>query len=93
MKRTPDQILRITGSLVMSGFMSTALSGMFSFLQFGVSLDWLRVWGESILIAWPVAASLDMMFGAHIRRLSAAVSRRISVMHENVGTIFLAKRR
>jgi hypothetical protein len=77
----------------MSGFMSTALSGMFSFLQFGVSLDWLRVWGESILIAWPVAASLDLMFGAHIRKLSASVSRRISVLDGKGGTTVIAERR
>lgn len=81
MKLSPDQSQRVMGSLLMCGFMSTALSGMFSFLQFGVSLDWLFVWGRSILIAWPVAVSLDLIFGAHIRNLAGSLAKRIWLLH------------
>ena len=65
---------RLSGSLVMSSFMSMALSGVFSFLEFGFSWAWLQVWGHSILIALPVAFSLDMMFGDKLRLLSGRIA-------------------
>ena len=70
----PDRLQRLAGSLVMSAFMSMALSGVFSLLEFGVSWLWLRVWGQSILIALPIAFSLDMMFGDSLRFFSKRVA-------------------
>ncbi|SHL78729.1 Protein of unknown function [Roseovarius marisflavi] len=61
---------RLSSSLVMSSFMSMALSGVFSLLEFGISWLWLQVWGQSILIALPIAFSLDMIFGDKLRFLS-----------------------
>lgn len=69
---------RLSTTLVMSGFMSTALSGVFTYLEFGLSLNWLANWGQSILIAWPIAMGLDLAFGSHLRRLSGALSQSIS---------------
>jgi hypothetical protein len=69
---------RLSGSLVMSSFMSMALSGVFSLLELGVSWSWLQVWGQSILIALPIAFSLDMMFGAKLRLLSAKLADKAS---------------
>lgn len=65
---------RLSGSLVMSSFMSMALSGVFSFLEFGISWTWLQVWGQSILIALPIAFSLDMMVGDKLRLLSGKLA-------------------
>jgi len=65
---------RLSGSLVMSFFMSMALSGVFSFLEFGISWTWLQAWGQSILIALPIAFSLDMMFGDTLRLLSGKLA-------------------
>lgn len=63
-------IHRLTGSFVMSAFMSMALSGVFSLLEFGVSWTWLRTWGQSILIALPIAFVLDMILGEKLRALA-----------------------
>lgn len=65
---------RLSGSLVMSSFMSVALSGVFSLLEFGVSSLWLQSWGKSILIALPIAFSLDMVFGNKLRLLSGRLA-------------------
>lgn len=65
---------RLSGSLVMSSFMSMALSGVFSPLEFGISWTWLQVWGRSILIALPIAFSLDMIFGNKLRLLSGKLA-------------------
>ncbi|MBV6636763.1 DUF2798 domain-containing protein [Mameliella sp. AT18] len=58
----------------MSTFMSAALSGVFSLLEFGLSIQWLQVWGQSILIALPIAFSLDMVFGDKLRFLSGKLA-------------------
>lgn len=65
-----ERLQRLAGSLVMSSFMSIALSGVFSLLEFGISWLWLQVWGKSILIALPIAFTLDMIFGGSLRFLS-----------------------
>jgi len=65
---------RLSGSLVMSSFISMALSGVFSFLEFGLSWTWLHVWGQSILIALPIAFSLDMILGDKLRALSGKLA-------------------
>lgn len=65
---------RISAAIVMSGFMSTALSGVFTWLEFGLSLKWLVNWSYAITIAWPVAAGLDLVFGAGLRRLSSGLA-------------------
>lgn len=69
---------RLSGSLVMSSFMSMALSGVFSLLEFGLSIQWLQVWGQSILIAVPIAFSLDMIFGNRLRVLSAKLADKVA---------------
>lgn len=69
---------RLSGSLVMSSFMSMALSGVFSFLEFGLSTQWLQVWAHSILIAIPIAFSLDMIFGDKLRLLSGKLAAKVA---------------
>ena len=68
------RLQRLSRSFVMSAFMSMALSGVFSLLEFGVSWMWLQAWGQSILIALPVAFTLDMVFGDKLRFLSARLA-------------------
>lgn len=68
------RLKRLSGSLLISSFMSAALTGMFSFLDFGLSWMWLQAWGQSILIALPIAFSLDMIFGDKLRFLSGKLA-------------------
>ena len=75
---SPDQLHRLVTSAVMSGFMSIALSGVFTFLEFGVSVAWLAAWGTSILIAWPLAIGLDLVFGAHVRVLAGLLAKTVN---------------
>ncbi len=75
--KNADRLPQLVMSFVMAGFMSTALSGLFTFLAFGLSQTWVINWVQSVLIAWPVAMSLDLLLGARLRRISAAISERI----------------
>lgn len=70
---------RLAGSLVMSSFMSAALSCMFSYLEFGFSWTWLLAWWQSFLIALPVAFSLDMIFGDKLRYLSVKLAAKAAI--------------
>ncbi|MHA3979162.1 DUF2798 domain-containing protein [Halovulum sp. GXIMD14794] len=65
---------RLASSLVMLSFMSMALSGVFSLLEFGISWTWLRAWGQSTLIALPIAFSLDMIIGEKLRYLAGKLA-------------------
>lgn len=78
MTYTPETFQRLVTSIVMSGFMSIALSGVFTALEFGMSLDWLTAWGTSILIAWPLAIGLDLIFGSLLRALANQVAKAIN---------------
>jgi len=69
-----EHLQRLSGSLVMSSFMSVALTGIFSFLELGLSWMWLQVWGQGILIALPTAFTLDMVFGDRLRLLSGKLA-------------------
>lgn len=71
-----DRLQRLAGSLVMSSFMSLALSGVFSVLEFGISWLWLQAWARSILIAVPIAFSLDLIFGDTLRFLSDKLAHK-----------------
>jgi hypothetical protein len=74
---TLENTTRITQTVVMSGFMSMALSGVFSWLEFGFTTAWVAVWVKSIVIAWPVAFTLDVIFGSHLRNLVLGWARII----------------
>ena len=75
--RKSGRFPQLVTSFVMAGFMSTALSGVFTFLAFGLSMAWVQNWAQSVLIAWPIAMSLDLLFGARLRHFSAAISKQI----------------
>jgi len=58
--RKSDRSPQLVTSFVMAGFMSTALSGVFTFLAFGLSMAWVLNWTQSILITLPIAMSTSM---------------------------------
>tara|TARA_R110002073_G_scaffold163243_2_gene319274 strand:+ start:2309 stop:2575 length:267 start_codon:yes stop_codon:yes gene_type:complete len=75
--KKPDRLPQLVTSFVMAGFMSTALSAVFTYLAFGFSAAWVLNWAQSVLIAWPIAMGLDLLFGARLRHLSAAISKQM----------------
>lgn len=77
MKLKLENTTRIIHALIMSGFMSTALSGVFSWLEFGFTTAWLAVWIRSIFIAWPVALALDVIFGSYLRNLAKGLAAHV----------------
>jgi len=85
--RKSDRFPQLVTSFVMAGFMSTALSGVFTFLAFGLSITWLLNWAQSILIAWPIAMLLDFLFGARLRNLSAAISKQMTCRFWQAGLL------
>lgn len=74
MNSGPEQTNQIVHAVLMSGFMSTALSGVFTWFELGFTIIWLSVWIKSIFIAWPIAFLLDRLAGKAIKNIACHVS-------------------
>ncbi|WP_074882098.1 DUF2798 domain-containing protein [Pseudovibrio axinellae] len=59
----------------MSGFMSTALSGVLSWLELSFTLAWLTTWGNPIVIAWSIALTLDLIARSSLRNVYVRVAK------------------
>lgn len=53
----------VIAQFFISGMMAFLMTGFFSFLHLGPSLDWLSEWSSSFMIAWPVAFVLSLGVG------------------------------
>ena len=84
---TPERTTRIIHAILMSGFMSTALSGVFTWLEFGFTTTWLTIWFKSILIAWPIALGLDTIAGTRLRHLAATLAEHLHQRTDQSGSI------
>ncbi|MFD1912350.1 DUF2798 domain-containing protein [Halodurantibacterium flavum] len=67
----------LLGQLFMSGMMALTMSGLFSLLQFGPTLDWLTHWIRAFLMVWPLAFALATVVSPLAFRLAAIVLRRL----------------
>ncbi|MEF2230074.1 MAG: DUF2798 domain-containing protein [Pseudodesulfovibrio sp.] len=71
-----EQRAKLVNAVLMSGFMALIMSGCLSLINFGPTPEWLRSWGRSFLLAWPLALVLSLSFGSLLMRLSHRLVRR-----------------
>ncbi|EAR08139.1 hypothetical protein MED297_00585 [Reinekea sp. MED297] len=45
----------VVAQLLISFQMALIMSGIFSALELGLTVQWLLVWGKQFIVAWPVA--------------------------------------
>ena len=67
----------IVFAFLMSGLMSIFFAGLFGFLAYGASTEWLRSWAEGVMIAWPLGGLLAAITAGPLRRFSDWVTKRI----------------
>jgi Protein of unknown function (DUF2798) len=74
-------------SAMMSFAMSLALSGFFTFFQFGMTTAWLGAWAGGFAIGWPLAFVISVLIGGPIRLAyeSAAALGRVKVWPSSLG--------
>ncbi len=65
-------------NLLMSAMMSLAMSlffsGLFTFLAFGASAEWLVSWARGFAISWPLGFAVASLIGWPIRMLALRLS-------------------
>ena len=65
-----EKKVAILTAILMSCFMAFVLSGVFTFLNFGATLEWITAWLSGFAVAWPLALALVLMFGRPINKLA-----------------------
>lgn len=58
---TPNPKLIITAQVFISGMMAFLMTGFFALLHLGFTDKAFEVWGESFVIAWPVAFCFSLV--------------------------------
>ncbi len=66
----PQSKKQIINGLLMSGAMSIALAGLFTWMNFGFTTAWLQAWLNGVLIGWPVAFILAAVIGKPLSKLA-----------------------
>jgi len=51
----------IIAQLLISFKMALLMTGIFSFIPMGLSMEWLKTWAEHFITAWPIAFVLSML--------------------------------
>jgi hypothetical protein len=55
--------LIIIAQIFISGIMAFLMSGIFTHLEFGPTVQWLQIWAKGFAMAWPIAFVLSMAVG------------------------------
>ncbi len=71
-----DTRTMIVGQILISMMMAFLMTGFFSFLTFGLSLDFLQTWAEQFVISWPVAFCFSMLVNKFAFSLAAWITSR-----------------
>lgn len=50
------------------------MTGIFSFIPMGLSLEWLKTWAEHFIVAWPIAFVLSLF----VSRSSFSLAMRLT---------------
>jgi len=56
--------LLIISQMFISLMMAFLMSGIFSFIEFGMTMAWLNTWMQHFIIAWPIAFILSIFVGS-----------------------------
>ncbi|KFC67337.1 hypothetical protein FF80_02258 [Devosia sp. LC5] len=53
----------ILAQALISLMMAFCMTGIFTFLPFGATTEWLAAWSKGFIMAWPIAFCLSMPVG------------------------------
>ncbi|MGL5250998.1 MAG: DUF2798 domain-containing protein [Enterovibrio sp.] len=54
----------IIAQILISLMMAFLMTGIFSFLELGLSQEWLNTWISRFIVAWPIAFILSIFVGS-----------------------------
>ncbi|MDI7864908.1 DUF2798 domain-containing protein [Rhizobiaceae bacterium n13] len=65
----------LIAQIFISGMMACLMTGFFSFLKLGPTLQWLQEWPSAFVVAWPVAFCLSLVVGPLAFRIAGRITR------------------
>ena len=65
----------LIAQLFISGMMATLMTGIFGFLKLAATAAFVQQWGESLVMAWPIAFMLSLVVGPIAFKLAYQVNR------------------
>ena len=57
-------------ALIMSAILAFLMTGVITFINTGVDAGFLLRWGRAFVIAWPIALSIVLLLGPHVRTIA-----------------------
>ena len=70
----PALRMRALFALLMSLLMSSLMSGWVTWLNLGLSADFMPHWGAAFMAAWPAAFTIVMLCGPLVHRLASRLA-------------------
>ncbi|ETX12209.1 hypothetical protein MUS1_00975 [Marinomonas ushuaiensis DSM 15871] len=67
---------RLYLAVLMSGIMSLLMSGWITFINVGITSNFLTLWAAAWCLAWPVAGLVAFTFGPSAQKLSAWLAKK-----------------
>ena len=68
--------LRLLNAILMSLVLSGLMSGWVTFINLGLTADYLEKWGDAFRLAWPAAAVIAFLFAPRILKISQWILQR-----------------
>ena len=56
-------------ALIMSAILAFLMTGVITFINTGLDAGFLQRWGRAFIIAWPIALTIVLLLGPHVRTL------------------------
>jgi hypothetical protein len=57
-------------ALIMSAILAFLMIGVISFINTGLDTGFLPRWGRAFVIAWPIALTIVLLLGPHVRTIA-----------------------
>jgi len=73
--RVEERVERYYG-ILLSGFLSLILGGLFTLSSLGLTRAWLLAWATAFVVGWMLAVGLVALFGSRIRGLAVALAQK-----------------
>lgn len=72
----PKSLLPLLFPLLMSLVMASLMTGIVTAINTGIDASYLQRWGQSFLIAWPLAFIFVLLFAKRVHQLAEAICNR-----------------
>ncbi len=71
---TPSKKKQIITGILMTTVMALTLSGFFSLIYMGFTLEWVGVWARNFAMGWPVGFIVSLIAAGPVQRLAGRLA-------------------